>query len=757
MKPGAKIGNVIVPDGRIGNLLYDIPMFKKLSEDEREELGGAMMEEKFEAGAVVFKQNDVADKLYVVTKGRAIVIFEDRKTGKKVEVGEISEGDYFGEAALLKGESKRGASIYADRAIEVLSITKQDYNTLLGSRSNMRRLDFVKRRVGVLSAEDDNLTAVTVTDEGARGIKVTKDSTKKLLFATIRTNALFEKLEDDQIKEVIDNVYQQCPKQGDTLMKQGEIGGHVYFIESGTFEILVAKGEGEAKRVNTIEGPCVTGELAMLHNAPRNATVRAITDSVTWKIDRYTFRRVIRQLGESQMRGILNFLSKVELLAPLTNLERTKVAEACDEITLEGGQVVCREGDEGDSMYIIKSGQVLVTKGGEEVARNSVGEYFGEKALMEKVPRAATVTCAMDSTFVKLDVAAFHLLLGPLDEILVKRAQSYNVPDLEKKPEDAEHAKVQWTNLTILGTLGRGSFGHVQLVKDSTTDKCYALKGVSKQQIVQTGQKSHILAEKTTMEHLHNPFVIRLYNTYKDRDLLYFLLEPVMGGELFMRLREVMAFKEDVARFYAANVVSCFAYLHSKDIIYRDLKPENLLIAGDGYLKVVDFGFAKTILDKTYTLCGTPEYLAPEIIGNIGHGKGVDWWSVGILIYEMLASITPFYDQDQNKMYERIVKERVKIPVHFSPEAKSIIMSLLQKKKSARLGVIAGEAKGVMDHPWFAGLDWGQLYKKTYVAPWKPKLAGPEDMTMFEDEEYDEEPDPIEPYQDDGTNWDIGF
>lgn len=748
--------SAIVPDGRLGHMLSKIPLFFKLTDIERDLVGGGMVEGYYEPGAAIFLQNDVADKLYVITKGRAIVIFQT-PGGDMVEIGDLSEGDYFGESALMKGKQKRAASIYADQAVSVLSLSEAGYAELKSKNPGIvNKLEFVKRRAAVLATDQENVHAIAISEDGERGVKISSKATKDLIFNIIRTNALFEHLEDEQIDDVIHNVYQVKSNKGDILMTQGEEGGHVYFVETGEFDVFVNVNQGNEQNVASFKGPCVTGELAMFHNAPRSATVKATTSAISWKIDRYTFRRVIRDLGASQIKLVVDFLAKVTLLAPLTNHERTKVAEACDVVEYPAGHVVFKEGDDGDAMYIVKSGAAVISKEGKQINRATVGDYFGERALELHEPRSATVTCAQATTLLKLDAAAFRLLLGPLDDILQKKATRYDQPDLVRAVETEK--KVEWTDLMILGTLGRGSFGHVQLVRDSTTGKTYALKGVNKQQIVDTGQKEHILSEKNTLDSLRHTFIIRLFNTYKDRDMLYFLLEPVLGGELFVLLRQKMTLKEHEACFYAANVVSCFSYLHSKDIVYRDLKPENLLIDHDGYLKIADFGFAKKIDGKTWTLCGTPEYLAPEIVGNVGHSKGVDWWSVGVLIFEMLASFTPFYDADQLRMYSKILKERVSIPVHFSESAKDIVLALLQKQAKNRLGVIAGESAQVRGHRWFSGIDWKALYHKSFEAPWTPQIEGPEDMGNFDG--YGSDDENLEPrtgYVDDDTKWDADF
>jgi len=174
---------------------------------------------------------------------------------------------------------------------------------------------------------------------------------------------------------------------------------------------------------------------------------------------------------------------------------------------------------------------------------------------------------------------------------------------------------------------------------------------LKKAEILRLKQVDHIISENTILSNISHPFLIKMLGFSQDERFLYFVLEYVQGGELFTYLRNKGKLENEEAQLYAAQVVCMFEYQHSKNIIYRDLKPENILISADGYLKLTDFGFAKYCDNRTYTLCGTPEYLAPEILLNKGHGKPVDWWTLGILIYEMLAGIDPFNDEDPMAIY----------------------------------------------------------------------------------------------------------
>ncbi|KAF9993362.1 hypothetical protein BGZ65_011122 [Modicella reniformis] len=258
------------------------------------------------------------------------------------------------------------------------------------------------------------------------------------------------------------------------------------------------------------------------------------------------------------------------------------------------------------------------------------------------------------------------------------------------------------------------------------------MKVLKKTEVVRLKQVEHINSEKQILSQVHFPFIVNLFTTFQDDRNLYMLLEYVIGGELFSHLRKAGRFTNDMTRFYAAEIVLAIEYLHSRDIIYRDLKPENLLLDSTGHVKITDFGFAKRVEDRTWTLCGTPEYLAPEIIQSKGHGKAVDWWALGILIFEMLAGYPPFFDDNPFGIYEKILAGRIYFPSHIDPTAKDLIKKLLTADRTKRLGDLKDGSDDIKNHKWFRGVDWQGLRDRTVVAPIVPPYVHPGDTGNFE-------------------------
>ncbi|KAI8671503.1 CAMP-dependent protein kinase type 1 [Fusarium keratoplasticum] len=293
----------------------------------------------------------------------------------------------------------------------------------------------------------------------------------------------------------------------------------------------------------------------------------------------------------------------------------------------------------------------------------------------------------------------------------------------------------------ILRTLGTGSFGRVHLVQSKHNQRFYAVKVLKKAQVVKMKQVEHTNDERRMLADVKHPFLITLWGTFQDIKNLYMVMDFVEGGELFSLLRKSGRFPNPVAKFYAAEVTLALEYLHSKNVIYRDLKPENLLLDRHGHLKITDFGFAKRVPDKTWTLCGTPDYLAPEVVSNKGYNKSVDWWSLGILIYEMLCGYTPFWDSGSPmKIYENILKGKVKYPAYVNADAQNLLERLITADLTKRLGNLYGGPADVKNHPWFAEVTWDRLARKDIDAPYTPPVkAGAGDASQFD--RYPEDPE----------------
>lgn len=286
----------------------------------------------------------------------------------------------------------------------------------------------------------------------------------------------------------------------------------------------------------------------------------------------------------------------------------------------------------------------------------------------------------------------------------------------------------------LRATVGMGTFGRVRVVKISgSSDRTpLALKIMKKSEVIRLRQVEHVKAETAVLSTIEHPFIVNLIATFQDDKRLFLLLEFINGGELFSHLRTEGRLPDAECRLIASQIVLAFAYLHGKDIIYRDLKPENLLIDNEGFIKVTDFGFAKVVEDRTWTLCGTPEYLAPEIIQSKGHGKAVDWWALGVLIFEMLAGYPPFYDEAAFGIYQKVLAGKVEFPRHFDNQATHLVKRLLTQDRSRRLGCLKNGVEDIQKHRWFRNTDWAAVEERKVSPPYIPAVRAADDTSMFD-------------------------
>ena len=367
-----------------------------------------------------------------------------------------------------------------------------------------------------------------------------------------------------------------------------------------------------------------------------------------------------------------------------------------------------QEGVKASKFFILNDGlanmsaTVASAREGAEPATKALssGMYFGELSLIDDEPNKSTVVTTADSEFFTLTREAFDRVMSAIQSGQQRNGsflfgRDGSLPDVVEPPKEYKFA-----DLEQIAVLGSGTFGRVSLVREKTSKLVYALKVMLKTEIVAHKQQQNVINEKNIMMQCNHPFILRLYQTFRDQRKLYMLLEFVQGGELFavVHTTKTDGIPDAQAKFYAAGIILALGYLHKKDVAYRDLKPENCLIDAQGYPKLIDFGFAKVLLGsaKTYTLCGTPEYLAPELVLGRGHNRAVDYWAFGILVYEMQAGFSPFSDaqgSDQVVICRNIVNGRLSFPRNFNTDCKDLVKRLLVREIQNRLG---NQVKGLI-------------------------------------------------------------
>lgn len=711
---------------KIVDILKGIQLLSGLTDLEQDVLARKMSTKVFPAGEKLMTQGEKGDKFFIITSGTCEVITIEQ--GKTRLIATLEEGDHCGEQALLK-EATRNATVQAKTEIQCLSLDREDFRKILKD-TNVR---FAKRDAKRAAIDTEILDNFEI-DKSKVKPKTAEESL--WLMKCIKSNLLFQNMSSGQKSELVEYMYLETIAENTTLIKQGEEGNTFYVIQKGTFNVTI----DDIHVATCVKGDC-TGDLALIYNAPRAASVIAKDSAEVWCIDRKTFRKVLMEHHQKQTSINIEFLKGVPLLGPLLQSELQLLDQALQEKTFSEEEVIFEQGDVGALFYIIKAGEVEgVIKGeNEEVFKLNAGDFFGERALVVNEPRAATMKATTEVTCLWLSREDFAVLLGPLEDILSRQTEEYKKPASKRKLisaakpwEEKEYPTLEYFIENTIGVLGTGAFGTVTLVLDKEKKESYALKAIKKIQIVDLGQQTHITNEKKIMKMLDNRFLVNLRRTYKDAWRVYFLLDVCLGGELFTILRKMRAFDESTARFFAGCVTEAFDYMHNLDVIYRDLKPENLVLNEDGYLKITDFGFAKVVPNKTFTLCGTPDYLAPEIVTGQGHGKPVDWWTLGVLIYEMIASYPPFFDDEPMMTYRKIISCKLKFPKCLSNDSKTIISRFLNPHPMKRLGIIKGGADLIRSSPWFSEFQWLALREAELACPISTTVRSYDDMGNFD-------------------------
>jgi len=300
----------------------------------------------------------------------------------------------------------------------------------------------------------------------------------------------------------------------------------------------------------------------------------------------------------------------------------------------------------------------------------------------------------------------------------------------------SEMPKVTLEDFDLLKVLGKGGFGKVMLVRyKRKPDEVYAMKVLKKEAVIRRNQVAHTKTETHVLKQIRHPFLTRMHFAFQSEGKLYMVLNYLPGGELFYRLKREGRFSVDRVRLYTAEIASGLGHLHSLDIIYRDLKPENILLDDMGHVCLTDFGLSKEMVNTpnaARTFCGTPEYLAPEILQGVGHGKPVDWWSLGTLVFEMLTGLPPFYSRNMNHMYEKILKAELRCPTYLAPDVVDLIQKLLVRDPVRRLGSGPGDVKELEQQAFLGSLDFKRVYNKEITPVYKPNIGSELDVANFD-------------------------
>ncbi|VDM30915.1 unnamed protein product [Hydatigera taeniaeformis] len=631
----------------------------------------------------------------------------------------------------------------------------------------------------------------------------------------LRNNEFLRNLDAVQLQEIVSCMYKHSVVEGRYVIREGEDGHHLYVAAEGEYEVW-----RNGKYLYTMGPGNCFGELALLYNCKRTASIKAVRAAHIWVLERNIFQFIMMKTGLEKMEARVN----VPLLKDLEQSQLQRIADVLEAQFHPDGECIIRQDEQADSFFIIQSGEVRVTMkvmgpdGASkeiEIRRMSKGEYFGEKALLGEGRRTANIyaaspagvelLCLYRKDFLELmgniadlehkeyvDLEHLQLQGGQLkaarplnlneddptvtltsasptslDQLLGQREVKAAAGDRVQSPTTRKlytreyniAAKLRLSDLERVAVIGQGGFGRVELVRPiSDHSIAFALKRMKKVHIVETKQQDHVHSEKQILMSVDNSFICKLFKTFRDNKFVYMLMEFCPGGELWTVLRDRRAFDDKLTRFSLACVIEAFDYLHHQGIIYRDLKPENMLLTSNGYIKLCDFGFAKRLgpQRKTWTFCGTPEYVAPEVILNKGHDFAADYWSLGILTCELLMGTPPFQASEPIKIYMKALRgiEAYDLSHHknISVKAYQFIKRLCRNTPTERLGMGRQGIQEIRNQKYFQGFDWDGVRNRTLQSPFKPKVNGPCDFSNFDQFPVSDELPP-----DETSGWDIDF
>ena len=462
--------------------------------------------------------------------------------------------------------------------------------------------------------------------------------------------------------------------------------------------------------------------------------------------------------------------------------------ESLERVEFQQGEYICKQNEQVEKLFVVEEGMVQFSCGDQIAGAVGTGSILGELSLVYGIPAPSDVICitpcailwAMDTLSyrrIQAVVAKESLKSSMLDDsscpkdsqIQSLRRKCSSFLDLQEESDKSQPADISFEQLTKVAIVGKGAFGSVYIVEDSksapATDRYYSLKCMSKSSIMQRGNEKRVLIEKHALQAtITSPFVISLFGTYQDKDSIYFLTDFIQGGNLMGHMinRDILPHEECV--FFCASIVSGLTFLHSRGFVHRDIKPENCLIGKDGYLKLCDFGMAKRlpstiqlpsggteVVTLAFTMCGTPEFMAPEFVLSLGYSKGIDWWALGCILVEMYSGRSPFeFGGDLKKTFRHVCligmgREAFVPPDELKQPGLEDALDFAQQllsRASDRLG--RNNRQRVKDHKYFSNIDFERLGKRLLKAPYVPQVSHGADASHFDVGSDDHEH--IEPY-----------
>lgn len=718
----------------------------------------------FQPDENIVPYNSISDELHIVVTGTASVSVPHK-------IGDLHRGDMFGNHLLMPTNTPCMQQIQAFSApVTTLSISSGDFETLGLKAHYMAKCTKDRMaRGGPDEADHSSKGRGSIKSspyEVVQGYEQSKND-RDMIQRAVKSNKVLGEvlsLSEQQAEMMSDYMRLVFFAMGDMVIMKGDRGDALYIVQQGYLDCTVDDNlEGEFR----IREGDAFGELGLLYDAPRTATIRACCDCRLWVLHRYEFQIVMSMNYCARAAEYAGMLSKIPYMNSLIDPDRMDiVAGVVEEISLMETEELCIEGEDKGFLFLIYYGQCEATQDGEFKRFLNKGDWVGEEQLKDTIAATETVkVCSESAIVVAIDRPTLRMAFDTIKDIeqrggatsssnLARRVSDHldgtGPPDqsayndhLTKKKvtngilqkrlvkavgrhkHDKDEPEWELSKVEFLGGLGEGSFGKVYLVKHPVTDVLAAVKVMSKEHIIRDNLGAMVQAERKIMMLFESKFVVRLFASFQDSQSIMLLLEAALGGELFDIYSDHSLYGDlNVVRFHIACVTMGLEHMHSLRVIYRDLKLENCLIDTKGYVKLADMGIAKVAIGKSYTVCGTADYFAPETLKQHGHNRAVDWWAMGVLLFIMCSGRSPFDAPEVAQIYKNIIKgfSKVKFPGKFPSDLIDVIKSLCRSKPEERVTMQKGGVENLKEMPFFSKIDWDALAEQTMEAPYKPEV-----------------------------------
>lgn len=666
--------------------------FCSLPKSDQKLLAGLCSSQQFNEGEEILREGEVGQWIFIVTSGK--VVPTDSRLAEIFE----RTGAIIGSVGVVYGKRQQTGA-RAKGAVTVLALARRAVD-----QATEHVKDVLRR-----CAFKDLLLSLPRKPEQRDYFKDLTDEQQHMLLS-VAEDGVFEPGEiivapgdEGQLVLVIDGEVAVVPKFQGPFREDGDL----IFVGAGVnvrnlADQMLTDGAGFGENTGLVDGAAMTDFLI----AVTKVRVHRITNEAALEALREPIHDIVRH------NEIKKVLQDIFLFKNLREEQIDRIVRRMEQRSFAAGEVIVQQGDPAKHFFLIKSGSIVVKKGDQVLRNLGRWDYFGERGLLLGELRSATCQALEECVCVSLDDDAFIDIVGMFRRELERRM---HLQDLN----------ITMADLTVKAVVGRGTFGTVRLVFPKAKETAlYALKGIKKEHIIKGAQEKAVVIERDVNAQCYHPCIVQFIKTFQDKENIYFLTEFLGGGDLFYALREIGALSKLQSQYFSGSIALGLEYLHGRGIMYRDLKPENVLLDLEGSAKLVDFGCCKQEM-RTTTLIGTPEYMAPEVITGKGYTCIVDWWSLGVMLHEFIVGPLPFGANvdDQVAIFKSILNDSLVFPDYVRDrDAQSIIAGMLDKEPTKRLGSSSEGAKEIKCQTYYNRFNWDALAGGFHDPPWKPNM-----------------------------------